>query len=165
MGIWSRTWYGTGVGGSYIFQSPWGYKGAERTRQNLNALGSLRHQSALTVGGSRSDRHEINPAAVFDHPDYWDAVIDWTDITAGMTVIARVEVITANVTCSVKATIRNTTDGINIDGATIATTTYTEDIIVIPVPGAIGVKRYRLRLTPGLADIGINAVGVIEIYG
>lgn len=165
MGIFSRTWYGSGVGQAYIYQSVWGFKSAERTRQDIHALAAVRKEKHLVIGGARADRHANTSAAAFDHPNYWDVPIDWTDFTAGFTVVARVEVVTSSASCSITPRIRNVTDSTDINGTSSIGTTYVEQVITIPVPGTVGLKRYRLQLVPGLASIGVNAVGVIEIYG
>jgi hypothetical protein len=155
---------GSGAGSALILNDPWGFQEAQKTRASLLSLAARRVCLPLVLGGARSDLHEGTIATAFDHPNYWDVDIDWTQMAAGWTVRARVEVVTSDVTCSVKARIRNTTDAVDYDATTSVALTYTEKLITIPVPGVIGVKRYRLQLVPGLTAFGINALGAIEMF-
>lgn len=157
---------GTGTGNAIIYHDKWGYQKAEETRQSINSLAAARRfAGALTVGSGRSSRYQNSSAAAFLHPDYWDLTIDWTEMAAGWTVRARLETITDNVTCSITPRIRNTTDGVNTDGASSSATTWTEQFIILPVPGVLGLKRYQLWMIPGLADTDVNVLGSLEIYG
>jgi hypothetical protein len=136
----------------------------EIVRQALNGLASRRGDPFLVIGGARTDRHLHTAATAYDHPNYWDVLIDWTRISTGWTVAARVETITNAVGGSVTPRIRNRTDSVDITGTASTSVTWAEQFITIPAPGVLGLKRYRLQLLNGDAAIGINAVGAIEVY-
>lgn len=156
---------GSGAGGAYIAGDKWGYQEAEGCHASINSLAGRRVVLPLLVGGGRADLHENSSAAAFDHPNWWDVAIDWTEMASGWTVVARVEVYTSSASCSITPRIRNITDSVNTDGTSSSTVGWVEKNITIPVPGVLGVKKYRLQLIPGLANTGVNAVGVVEIYG
>lgn len=150
---------------AFVYHTKFGFQEAEKFRQSINSIAGVRHVQPLVIGGARSDRHlatVIN--TLYDHPNYWDVEIDWTEMSAGWTVRARLEVLTES-GGTVTTSIRNVTDAVDIAGSAIVATSYLESTVVIPVPGVLGIKRYRLQLKSNSTVLGWNAVGVIEIFG
>lgn len=149
----------------FVLGSKFGFQNANRIRHGMLSLASMKFEKALVQGGSRSDRHNSLGTSAVDHPNYWDAIIDWTRNGSGWTVIARCEGVTENAATTLTIRIRNVTDSQNHDATTvISSTSYAERLITIPVPAVLGVKRYRLQLIQSTATYGVNALGIIEAY-
>ena len=153
-----------GTGGPYIYHDGFGFQDAEEARQSIDSIAAAKRGPGQLTMGSRSDRWQHTSAAQFLHPEWLDRYIDWTDLESGWTVVARVQVITDDASCSVLARVRNITDTVNYDGTASTSTSWVSQSIVIPVPAVLGLKHYQLWLVPGLANINIQAIGEIEIY-
>lgn len=153
------------ISSPFVFGDKFGYREAEKLRQSIVSIAALRVDKPLTQGGARSDRHLLAATGTYyDHPNYWDARIDWTQMAAGWTVVARLNIITES-GGTVQCSIRNVTDAADITGTSQGSTSWFEDLITIPAPGVLGVKYYRLQFKSNSTTLGLNALGVIEIYG
>jgi hypothetical protein len=146
----------------------WDWPQGDQIRQILNALASQGAKGGF-LGGSRTER--VQSATAVDVPQYWDVLVDWRHLkTSGatnpLTVQARVDVWTDDAATSVVARIANITDGANYDYPTpySTATTWGEQLITIPQPGALAIKRYRLQLIGGNATSGIMGIGAIEVF-
>ena len=133
---------------------------AELLRGNVNALAG-QNVKGMFLGGSRSQY--VFSASEIIVPEWWDVVVDWRHI-GGLTVRARVEVYTTNAGTSVTPRIKNVTDAANTDGSASTSVSWSEQLITLPTPGALGLKRYRLYLIGSNATNGIAGMGQIEIF-
>lgn len=157
---------GTGPGGAYVVGNKWGQQTAEKTRKNFNSLAARRAEIDLIIGGSKST---LYPSAgvdtAFDHPEYWPAKIDWTEMDTGWTVVAECYGVCEDATDELTVRIRNITDGVNYDVASpISSATYVQAMITIPVPAVLGIKEYRLAMISNHATRAGNSFGRIITY-
>lgn len=157
---------GSGPGGTYITGNKVGYQTFNKIRNNINSFAARRTEINLTVGGSKSTLYPSAGVDVeFDHPEYWPAKIDWTEMGSGWTVVALCYGVCEDATDELTIRIRNITDGVDYDSATpISSITYVETAITIPVPAVLGVKEYRLALLSNHATRAGNAFGRIITY-
>jgi hypothetical protein len=168
MSLYSRI---KGSGGSEAFslgvdQSFYQNAQCDKLRKNLNAAFAQGARGGW-LGGSRSQ--EVLSASEIIVPEFWDVLIDWRHAGGDNTsdklrAQARVEVYTNNAGTSVTPRIKNVTDSVNHDGSASTTVGWVEQTITIPVPGSLGIKRYRLYIIGSNATNAIRGIGQIEIY-
>lgn len=136
---------------------------AEEIRRNLLAYASFFGRNTF-LGGSRDVFAPATSGEVVA-PSYLDVDVDWRVIGGDLTIQARVNVRTANAATSVTPRIKNLTDNDDIDGLpSTEDTDWEEQLITIPPPAVVGVKRYRLYLVGSNATHDIAGIGVLEIF-
>jgi len=149
----------------YVLDKVFGYQGANKIKNNVIALASMREQKNL--GGSRLTSIPLAAVAT-DAVDYIDVEIDGTQL-AGLTIQARIEVRTTNAGTSVTPKVRNVTDATDA-GTGVASTATAADYSgtnqkqTIALTIASGIKKYRLQLTPSNATNQVFGIGYIEIF-
>ena len=119
------------------------------------------------LGGSRQISCALL-AAIQNCIDWLDIPIDWTAVGTAV-VRAQVEV-RANGTTTVTPSIYNVTDATTVVTGVACSATATDysgsnqkQTLVIPAPGSLARKLYRLRLTASDAVKGVFGLGYIEL--
>jgi hypothetical protein len=147
----------------FVLDNRYGYQTANTIKNNIIALASARIQRHL--GGSRRISVPL-VAAAQDAIEYHDVEIDGT-LLSGLTVRARVEVRSANAGTSVTPKIRNITDGADaVVGVACSATAFggTNSIQTLVFTPALGIKKYRLQLTPSNVTDAVFGLGHLEIF-
>lgn len=142
----------------FILDQIFGFQTANKLKERDDALAAARIIAPL--GGSREAGRRNT--AYEPVPSYIEVELDGTD-TVGLTVRARIEVRSANVSFNVTPRIRNLTDAADaVVGAASTSTTFTPQTLgFVPV---VGVKKYRLEILGNNAGNNIFGIGYLEHF-
>jgi hypothetical protein len=147
----------------FVLDNKFSYQKANAIKNNIIAIASARLTRYL--GGSRQISVPL-VASAQDVIDYLDVEIDGTALT-GLSVQARVDVRSSNAGTSVTPKIRNVTDasdavvGVACSAITWGGTNSAQTLTFTP---AVGIKKYRLQLTPSNVTNAVFGIGLIEMF-
>lgn len=143
----------------FVLNQLLGYQTMTRLKNNIEAILATRLKSDF--GGSRDNSVQGTP--ILDVVNYRDVEIDATKL-GGLSVRARVEVMTTNAGTSVQPKVRNVTDGADkIVGAASTSLVFAEQLLDM-TPLTAGTKKYRLQLVTNNNTNDVFGLGVMEIY-
>jgi hypothetical protein len=158
-------WLGSGVAGAIAVGDDWDRPVIEGLRQNIRVMAKL--PSVWPLGGSRNNA--LQHTAVIEAYDWLPFYFDGTEYQTGATIRARVEVRTANAATSVTPQVYNFTDtSVAVTGAacTASDADYSGSNMrqTLSFTPAVGLKEYRLRLTPSNNTHPVYAIGFMEVF-
>lgn len=150
---------------AYVLDQVFGYQGANKIRDNLIALGSMRR--TYDLHGSRTVSLPL-VGSTQDAYDWTDVEIDGTNL-GGFTAQLRVECRTLAAGTSITPKLRNVTDSTDAGTGAACTATNADysganQKQTVAVTIASGVKKYRLQGTPSNATNATFVIGYLELF-
>jgi len=128
----------------------------------VTVVTSLVGRSSYFLGGSAIAGEQSSGPSVLNAVGYIDVMIDTAAIGTGTSVTAVVQCKTASAGVTVTPQVYNvTTAAVAGTGSAVTGTAWTTVTFAITV--ASGANTYRLRMTPGTADIDCFVMGYLEV--
>lgn len=151
----------TGPSWKDTFQQ-WAGGGSGLVAPGVTVVTSLVGRSSYFLGGSGIAAEQSSGPSVLNAVGYIDVMLDSAALPTGTSVTAVVQAKTASAGVGVTPQVYNvTTAAVAGTGSTVVGLTWTTVTFAITV--ASGQNLYRLRMTPGTADVDVYTLGYLEV--